>query len=219
MNPEAHLKETRQSKSASILSVRDLKVSFRTDAGLVRAVNGVSFDVKSGETLAIVGESGSGKSVTSLALMQLLPQRIAEVERGTAIFGGKDLLQLSETQMRRVRGNDIAMIFQEPMTSLDPVMTVGRQIAEAIMVHQGLSRREARDAAIEALRSVRVPEPLLQQSNRIAGCLEASRPVRRSLDGGDRVGFSVAQLPKCASRSLHFCAVRECVPFVADQVG
>lgn len=149
----------KQSASTPLLQVEDLHVRFRTDGGVVRAVNGVSFHVNRGETLAIVGESGSGKSVTSLALMRLLPQRIAEISKGRALFDGQDLFGVPEAQMRDIRGNAISMIFQEPMTSLDPVMTIGRQIAEAVSVHQGLSRRAAMDKAVEALRAVRVPEP------------------------------------------------------------
>ncbi len=166
--------------------MRDLRVRFRTDAGVVRAVNGVSFDVYPGETLAIVGESGSGKSVTSLALMQLLPQRIAQIESGTAEFEGDDLLRMPEAKMRDIRGNDIAMIFQEPMTSLDPVMTVGNQIAEAIMVHQGLGRREAMKAAVEALDLVRVPEPA-----------KRARQYPFQLSGGLRQRVMIAMAMSC----------------------
>jgi peptide/nickel transport system ATP-binding protein len=126
---------------------------------VVRAVNEVTFDVMRGETLAIVGESGSGKSVTSLAIMRLLPPRTAFIGSGRVIFEGRDLLPLPEKEMRDIRGNAISMIFQEPMTSLDPVMTVGRQIAEAIRTHQRLSYRRAQRAAVAALDVVRVPEP------------------------------------------------------------
>ena len=175
----------------AILSVRDLEVSFRTDAGTVRAVNGVSFDVSPGETLAIVGESGSGKSVTSLALMRLLPQRIAQIGTGSAFFGDRDLLQLPEAEMRDIRGNDIAMIFQEPMTSLDPVMTVGRQISEAIMVHQGLNRKAAMAAAIEALDLVRVPEPA-----------KRARQYPFQLSGGLRQRVMIAMAMSCNPKIL-----------------
>ena len=141
-----------------LLRVQDLGVRFRTAAGIVRAVNGVSFEVRRGETLAIVGESGSGKSVTALAILRLLPSNSAVVE-GNVTFEGQVLRALSEPAMRAIRGNAISMIFQEPMTALDPVMTVGRQIAEVIETHQGLSRAQALKAAVAALELVRVPEP------------------------------------------------------------
>jgi peptide/nickel transport system ATP-binding protein len=143
----------------SVVRVEDLRVHFHTTEGVVRAVNGVSLEVRRGETLAVVGESGSGKSVTALSILRLLAEPPARIEAGRIWFGGRDLLTLSEAEMRQVRGNAISMIFQEPMTSLDPVMTVGRQIAEAIEIHQGLSRQQAMQAAIAALDLVRVPEP------------------------------------------------------------
>ncbi|PZA06342.1 MULTISPECIES: ABC transporter ATP-binding protein [unclassified Meiothermus] len=147
-----------------LLEVRDLAVNFHTDDGLVEAVKGLSFCLKQGETLAIVGESGSGKSVSALALMQLLPKPAARIVGGQALFRRKngavlDLLKAEEATLRRIRGNDIAMIFQEPMTSLNPVYTVGDQIAEAIVLHQGKSRKEARQLAIEMLNLVEIPNP------------------------------------------------------------
>ena len=127
----------------SVIRVENLRVQFHTSEGVVRAVNGVSLEVRRGETLAVVGESGSGKSVTALSILRLLPEPPARIEAGRVWFDERNLLTLSEAEMRKVRGNSISMIFQEPMTSLDPVMTVGRQIAEAIEIHQGLSRPEA----------------------------------------------------------------------------
>ncbi|WP_018466262.1 ABC transporter ATP-binding protein [Calidithermus timidus] len=147
-----------------LLEVRDLAVSFHTDDGVVEAVKGLSFHLEKGETLAIVGESGSGKSVSALALMQLLPKPAARIVGGQALFRRKsgevlDLLRAEEATMRRIRGNDMAMIFQEPMTSLNPVYTVGDQIAEAIVLHQGKNRKEARQLAIEMLNLVEIPNP------------------------------------------------------------
>jgi ABC-type glutathione transport system ATPase component len=147
-----------------LLEVSNLSVSFHTDEGEVRAVDDVSFHLDKGETLAIVGESGSGKSVTSLALMCLLPTPPAQIVAGVVTFRGKagraqNLLELSEAEMRTVRGNDIAMIFQEPMTSLNPVYTVGDQIAEAIVLHQKKSKRQALKLATEMLELVEIPEP------------------------------------------------------------
>jgi oligopeptide/dipeptide ABC transporter ATP-binding protein len=144
---------------APLLEVRDLVTTFTTDDGVVRAVNGLSFKVEAGTTLGIVGESGSGKSVTSLSIMRLIPQPPGKIERGEVLLRGEDLLRKSEAEMRAVRGRDIAMIFQDPMTSLNPVLTVGEQIAEATRLHLGLSKRDALDKAIEMLKLVRIPAP------------------------------------------------------------
>jgi oligopeptide/dipeptide ABC transporter ATP-binding protein len=142
-----------------LLSVRDLKTYFYTDDGVVPAVDGVSFELERGGTLGIVGESGCGKSVTSLTIMGLIPQPPGKIEGGVIEFEGRDLLKLSEAEMRHIRGNEISMIFQEPMTSLNPVFTVGNQIMEAIMLHQNASKTEAREKAIEMLRLVGIPSP------------------------------------------------------------
>jgi len=175
---------------APLLTVADLRVQFMTSGGIVRAVSRVSFDVQPGETLAIVGESGSGKSATALAILRLLPERTATVD-GTALFAGRDLLALPERAMRAVRGNAISMIFQEPMTSLDPLMPVGRQIAEAFEAHRGLSHRQALRAATEALDSVHVPEP-----HRRA----AQYPFQ--LSGGLRQRVMIAMAMACNPRLL-----------------
>jgi peptide/nickel transport system ATP-binding protein/oligopeptide transport system ATP-binding protein len=147
-----------------ILQVENLRTYFRTENGLARAVDGVSFHVNPGETLGIVGESGSGKSVTSLSVMRLIPQPPGSIEPGSKILfrgegGVEDLATASEARMRQIRGNDIAMIFQEPMTSLNPVFTVGEQIVESLRLHQGLNKRDARDRAIEMLQLVGIPIP------------------------------------------------------------
>ena len=150
---------TEKSAAPSLLRVRDLVTSFRTDKGVLRAVDEVSFDVLEGATLGIVGESGCGKSVTALSILRLIPPPQGVIEGGRIEFRGKDLLALSERQMQDVRGNDISMIFQEPMTSLNPVYSVGSQIVEAIRLHQKKSRSEARVRAIEMLRLVGIPAP------------------------------------------------------------
>jgi oligopeptide/dipeptide ABC transporter ATP-binding protein len=139
-----------------LLSVRDLRVQFWTRRGTVHAVNGVSFDVARGETLGIVGESGCGKSVTALALLGILP-RAGRVVDGTATFAGRELLHLSDRELRRVRGRDIAMIFQDPMTSLNPVLTIGRQIREVLETHFDMGRAEANARAAELLDHVGIP--------------------------------------------------------------
>ena len=142
--------------SEPLLSVEKLRVRFWTQRGTVHAVNGISFDIAAGETLGIVGESGCGKSVTSLALLGIL-RRAGRVASGTAHFEGRDLLQLSDKELRRIRGREIAMIFQDPMTSLNPVLTVGRQIREALETHFGMERKPAEARAAELLDQVGIP--------------------------------------------------------------
>lgn len=153
-----------------LVDVKDLKVHFFTDDGVVKAVDGVSFHIEKGETLAVVGESGSGKSVTALAMMRLIPNPPGKIVSGQMVFRGKDgklkdLAKEGEASMRKIRGNDIAMIFQEPMTSLNPVYTVGDQIAEAIVLHQGKSKREALEQAAGMLDLVGIPEPKKRLAN------------------------------------------------------
>lgn len=171
-NPEPEVRNTgampeknriQNSKSSiqdsSLLEVSDLRVQFRTDDGLVKAVDGVSFEITRGETLGLVGESGCGKSVTAYSILRLLASPPARYAGGSINFLGEDLLALSEKDMRRVRGGLISMIFQEPMTSLNPIMTIGSQITEVIFEHQKKSRSEARALATEMLRRVRIPSP------------------------------------------------------------
>ena len=141
-----------------LLEVKDLRVHFPTEDGLVKAVDGVSFTVEPGETLGVVGESGSGKSVTFLTVLGLVSSRQAEIS-GQILFRGKDLLQTPEDEMRQFRGSQASMIFQDPMTSLHPYYKVGRQIVEAILTHEKLSKREAMDQAVEMLRRVGIPRP------------------------------------------------------------
>jgi peptide/nickel transport system ATP-binding protein/oligopeptide transport system ATP-binding protein len=144
---------------APLLEVRELRTYFHTEDGVGRAVDGVSFDLGRGETLGLVGESGCGKSVTALSIMRLVPTPPGRIESGSVRLRGADLLPLSEDEMCRVRGGDVAMVFQEPMTSLNPVLTCGYQIAEAVVLHQGVSRAEARERGVEMLRRVGIPAP------------------------------------------------------------
>ena len=141
-----------------LLEVADLRTWFFTRDGVVRAVDGVSFHVIPGETLAVVGESGCGKSVTALSVLRLIPSPPGRIVSGAIRFAGRDLLTLSEAEMRDVRGNEISMIFQEPMTSLNPVLTIGHQIAETLTLHQGLDRRAALARSVDMLRLVHIPE-------------------------------------------------------------
>ncbi len=151
--------EQSASSAAWLLEVEDLHVHFVTSRGVVRAVEGISYQVRAGEVVALVGESGCGKSVSSLAIMQLLAKPAGRIVGGRILFQGRDLLKLSADEMRAIRGRDIAMIFQEPMTSLNPVLTVGFQIMEPMLIHLGISETAARARALELLQLVGIPDP------------------------------------------------------------
>ena len=154
----------------AILQIKGLKTWFHTDEGVVKAVNDVTFEIEAGQTLGLVGESGSGKSVTSLTVMQLLPEISADIKTGSEIlFMGKNLLEMSKSDVRKLRGNDMAMIFQEPMTSLNPVFTVGDQVAEALVLHRQITKKEAREYEYCALATAGasfVPCPGIRKSTK-----------------------------------------------------
>jgi oligopeptide/dipeptide ABC transporter ATP-binding protein len=176
----------------ALLEVTDLRTYFDTDAGTARAVDGVSFAVNAGEVLGIVGESGSGKSVTSLSIMRLIPEPPGRIVDGSSIrFKGDDLLALPQKKMRAFRGNDIAMIFQEPMTSLNPVFTVGDQIIEALRLHRGMNKRDARARAIDMLHLVGIPEPESRVDN-----------YPHQLSGGQRQRVMIAMALSCEPELL-----------------
>jgi len=176
---------------AALLEVDGLQTHFFTRDGIVRAVDGVSFSVAPGETLAVVGESGCGKSVTSLSVLRLIASPPGRIVAGRVVFEGRDLLALSEDEMRAVRGNAISMIFQEPMTSLNPALTVGRQIAESLVLHRGLSQHDAMAKAIAMLRKVRMPEP----ERRV-------RQYPHELSGGMRQRVMIAMALACGPKLL-----------------
>jgi len=175
----------------TVLEIENLKTHFFTAGGVVRAVDGVSYAVRSGETLGVVGESGCGKSVTALSVLRLVADPPGRIVEGAIRLAGTNLLDLTEGEMEAIRGNDISMIFQEPMTSLNPLMTVGRQISEAIVLHQGLSRREALDQAVEMLRRVHIPEPERR-----------AHAYPHQLSGGMRQRVMIAMALSCAPKVL-----------------
>ncbi len=153
------------SKNNKILEVKNLKTFFYTDAGVVKAVDGISFDLKFGETLGIVGETGSGKSVTALSILRLIPQPPGKIVDGEILFDGKDLLKVSNRELQNYRGNRISMIFQDPMTSLNPVYTIGNQIMESITIHRKLKKKDIIKESLKLLEMVEIPEPMKRLNN------------------------------------------------------
>ncbi|MBO0739298.1 MAG: ABC transporter ATP-binding protein [Alphaproteobacteria bacterium] len=178
-------------RAGPVLEITGLKTYLFTRSGVVKAVDDVSLTVRRGETLAVVGESGCGKSMTALSVMRLVPNPPGKIVGGTVALEGKDLLQLHETQMRDIRGNEISMIFQEPMTSLNPVLTVGHQISEALRLHQDLSKRAAAEKSVEMLRLVKIPE-----------ASQRAREYPHQLSGGMRQRAMIAMALACNPRVL-----------------
>ncbi len=187
LTPDARAADT----AAPLLEVENLRTYFDLRAGAVKAVDGVSFSLAPHETLAIVGESGCGKSITALSLMRLVPEPPGRIAGGSVKLAGRDLLALDEEAMRAVRGKDIAMIFQEPMTSLNPVLTIGSQIAETVLLHERVSKREAWNKAIEMLRLTRIPEPA-----------QRAREYPHQLSGGMRQRAMIAMALACNPQVL-----------------
>ena len=177
--------------AGTVLDVAGLQTFFFTRAGVLRAVDDVSFSLKRGETLAIVGESGCGKSMTALSIMRLVPSPPGRIVGGSVTLDGRDLLKLDEAAMRGVRGNELSMIFQEPMTSLNPVLTIGKQIAEAIRLHQDMAKSAAMNKAVEMLRLVRIPEPA-----------QRAREYPHQLSGGMRQRAMIAMALACNPKVL-----------------
>ncbi len=177
--------------SEKLVEIRNLRTHFYTEDGVVPAVDGVSLYIKRGETLGVVGESGCGKSVTSLSIMRLIPNPPGKIVGGEILFNGENLLKKPEAEMRKIRGNEVSMIFQEPMTSLNPVFTVGDQIAEAIQLHQGLHYKAALAKAVEMLRLVGIPEPQKRIHN-----------YPHQMSGGMRQRIMIAMALSCNPKLL-----------------
>lgn len=182
---------TANAGSGNLLEVNNLSVSFDTDEGCARVVEGVSFSIRPGETLGVVGESGCGKTVTALSIMRLMQTPPGRIDSGQILFEGRDLLALPENEMRAIRGNEISMVFQEPMTSLNPVFTCGYQVAEAVMLHQKLRRKQAAERTVEMLALVKIPDP-----RRVA------RSYPHQLSGGMRQRVMIAMALSCNPRLL-----------------
>ena len=171
---------------ASLLEITDLVTEFHTEQGVIRAVDHVGFEIPRGKTLGVVGESGCGKSVTALSIMRLIPEPPGRIANGVIRYDGKNLLDLSDEAMRAIRGNRISMIFQEPMTSLNPVFTVGEQVAEAVRLHQGKSRKEALEVAADMFKLVGIPSPK-----------ERVRNYPHQMSGGMRQRVMIAMALAC----------------------
>jgi oligopeptide/dipeptide ABC transporter ATP-binding protein len=191
MKLDSDRQQTPAIQEKSVLEVDNLHTHFFSRQGVVRAVDGVSCVLGRGETLGIVGESGCGKSVTALSILRLIPDPPGRIVQGAIHLLGSNLLELPESQMQRIRGNEISMIFQEPMTSLNPVLTVGDQISEAIILHQGLSRREAINKTVEMLRLVHIPEPQRR-----------AREYPHQMSGGMRQRAMIAMALSCNPKVL-----------------
>ena len=181
------------SENKELLEVKDLGITFFTDRGALPAVQEVSFNIKPGETLGVVGESGCGKSMTALSLMQLIPSPPGKITAGEIMYKGEDLLKKSPKEMRDIRGKEISMIFQEPMTSLNPVITVGKQIMEAVLTHEKMSKQEAKERALEMIKLVGIPMP----EKVFASC-------PHQLSGGMRQRIMIAMALSC-NPSLLIC--------------
>jgi peptide/nickel transport system ATP-binding protein len=205
---------------ATLLEIRDLQTSFNTDGGKVRAVDHVSLDIREGEVVGLVGESGCGKTAVSLSILQLLPTPPASIDGGEIIFNGRNLLTLKPEELRRIRGNEIAMIFQEPMTSLNPVFTIGNQLMEAIQLHQGLSGTDLRDRAVEMLKLVGIPraeEVLEEYPHRFSGGMRQRAMIAMALSCNPKL--LIADEPTTALDVTIQAQILELMKELSDRIG
>ena len=206
--------------SEKVLEVKNLETSFFSEYGVVKAVDNVSFDVYRGKTLGIVGESGCGKSVTSLSIMRLIPNPPGRITGGEILYKGENLLTKTPDQMRKIRGNEISMIFQEPMTSLNPVFTIGNQICEAISLHQNLSRKDVQNKAIEMLRLVNIPAPekrLHEYPHQLSGGMRQRVMIAMALSCNPNV--LIADEPTTALDVTIQAQILELLKELQDKVG
>ncbi|MFW6228666.1 MAG: ABC transporter ATP-binding protein, partial [Alkalispirochaeta sp.] len=203
-----------------ILQVRNLQTHFRTDDGIVKAVDGVSFDLHKGETLGIVGESGSGKSVTNLSLMRLIPTPPGRIVGGEVWFHDEDLLKVSDNRMRAIRGNKISMIFQDPMTSLNPFLRVSTQLEETIRLHQGLGKQAARAKAVEMLAMVGIPKPekrITSYPHQFSGGMRQRVMIAMALSCNPEI--LIADEPTTALDVTIQAQILEIIKRLADELG
>jgi len=204
----------------SLLEIRNLKTYFKTDEGIAKAVNGVDLNVPKGQTLGLVGESGCGKSVTALSVMRLIPDPPGKIMGGEIIFDGQNLLKLSESEMRRIRGNTISMIFQEPMTALNPVYRIGSQMAEVIQLHQNVSRREAASRALDMLHKVGIPDPkqrLQEYPHQISGGMRQRVLIAMALSSHPQM--VIADEPTTALDVTIQAQILELINTLKDEMG
>jgi peptide/nickel transport system ATP-binding protein len=203
-----------------LLSIRDLQTSFNTESGKVRAVDHVSLEINQGEVVGLVGESGCGKTAVSLSILQLLPTPPATIDGGEILFGDRDLLKLSREELRRIRGNEIAMIFQEPMTSLNPVFTIGDQLMEAIQLHQGLTGSALRNRAIEMLKMVGIPradEVIDEYPHRFSGGMRQRAMIAMALSCNPKL--LIADEPTTALDVTIQAQILELMKDLSERIG
>jgi oligopeptide transport system ATP-binding protein len=205
---------------AELLSVRGLETQFKTREANVHAVNGVSFDLKEGETLGIVGESGCGKSVTVMSLLRLIPQPVGRIVAGEAFYQGRDLLKMNDEEMRQVRGAQISVIFQDPMTSFNPVLTIGDQVSEPLIIHRGLSKKEALERAAQSLSLVGIPRPkdrLNDYPHQFSGGMRQRVMIAMALTCGPKI--LIADEPTTALDVTIQAQIVELVKQLRDEMG
>ncbi len=204
----------------ALLEVRDLRTRFYTDDGVVKAVNGVSWEVNEGETLGIVGESGCGKTVSVLSILRLIPQPPGKIENGEVMFEDKDLMTFSDDEMRSIRGNKMAMVFQDPMTSLNPVLTINQQISESLMLHLGMNKKEARERSAELLKLVQIPqaeERLDDYPHQFSGGMRQRAMIAMALSCNPQI--LIADEPTTALDVTIQAQIIELVKELRDEIG